>query len=82
VLIYRGEDIRLERPVALKFLPEHISSSDEDRERFLQEARAASAINHTNISFWINGCGCSNSVGIWNYTINFILVYCVWKTQE
>ena len=47
--VYRARDTRLNRTVAIKVLP-HDKVSDPDRERrFLQEARAASALNHPNI---------------------------------
>ena len=48
-VVYRAVDEKLERMVALKFLPEHLTSSQEDKDRFLREARTASALDHTNI---------------------------------
>ncbi len=48
-VVYKALDLKLDRPVALKFLPHEISISEEDRARFLQEARAASAISHPNV---------------------------------
>src|SRR5215469_6452650 len=47
--VYRARDIRLERTVAIKILPEHLSDSAEARQRFEREARAISALNHPNI---------------------------------
>ncbi|MCJ7487173.1 MAG: protein kinase [Candidatus Aminicenantes bacterium] len=48
-VVYMAEDIKLQRTVALKFLPPHLADSTELRERFLIEARAAAALSHPNI---------------------------------
>ncbi len=48
-VVYKAEDIKLKRPVALKFLPSRITSSGEDLARLTQEAQAAAILNHPNI---------------------------------
>jgi serine/threonine protein kinase/tetratricopeptide (TPR) repeat protein len=48
-VVYKAEDTKLDRFVALKFLPPHLGKTEEEKERFIHEAKAASAIEHTNI---------------------------------
>ncbi|MBN2366898.1 MAG: serine/threonine-protein kinase, partial [Calditrichaeota bacterium] len=48
-VVYKAHDTKLERILALKFLPFHLTKSDPDKARFLQEARAAAALNHPNV---------------------------------
>jgi tetratricopeptide (TPR) repeat protein/predicted Ser/Thr protein kinase len=48
-VVYKAHDQKLDRTVALKFLPHFMSHSDTQRKRFLREAQAASALDHPNI---------------------------------
>ena len=48
-VLYRAMDLKLKRTVALKFLPPHLTSSEEEKQRFVHEAKAASTLEHHNI---------------------------------
>ncbi|MEE9288313.1 MAG: serine/threonine-protein kinase, partial [Bacteroidota bacterium] len=48
-VVYKAQDTKLERLAALKFLPPHLAASEEDKARFVQEAKAAAALNHPNV---------------------------------
>ena len=48
-VVYKAEDTKLRRTVALKFLPKGLEAHEPERARFLQEAQAASALNHPNV---------------------------------
>ena len=48
-VVYKAQDTNLDRVVALKFLPLHLSASEQDKARFIQEAKAAASLNHPNI---------------------------------
>ncbi|MGB7295030.1 MAG: protein kinase [Candidatus Aminicenantales bacterium] len=48
-IVYKAEDKTLKRPVALKFLPGELARHEEAKRRFIREAQAAAALDHTNI---------------------------------
>lgn len=49
-VVYKAQDLKLDRPVALKLLPSNLLSSEEEVVRFQQEARAISTLNHPNVA--------------------------------
>jgi serine/threonine protein kinase len=48
-VVYKAQDLKLDRFVALKFLPPELTSDEESKKRFIHEAKAASTLEHSNI---------------------------------
>ncbi|HET9409841.1 MAG TPA: protein kinase [Candidatus Sulfotelmatobacter sp.] len=63
--VYRARDTRLERTVAIKILPQHLSQNPQAKERFDREARAISSLNHPNICH-LYDVGCADGL---NYLV-------------
>ena len=49
-VVYKAHDSKLDRTVAIKFLPRHVAANEEEKKRFVIEAKAAAALNHPNIA--------------------------------
>ena len=48
-VVYKAQDTKLDRFVSLKFLPQNLNQAEEEKQRFIHEAKAASALDHNNI---------------------------------
>lgn len=48
-VVYKAQDLKLDRFVALKFLPLNVGQDEEGKKRFIHEAKAASQLEHANI---------------------------------
>ncbi len=48
-VVYKAQDTKLDRPVALKFLPAHLLGDEQIRKRFEREAKASAALSHSNV---------------------------------
>ena len=48
-VVYKAQDTKLDRSVALKFLPSKLTATEDEKSRFIQEAKTASAMNHPNV---------------------------------
>ena len=48
-VVYKAQDLKLDRLVALKFLPPHLAADEDDKKRFIHEGKAASSLDHPNI---------------------------------
>ena len=73
--VYKAKDTKLDRFVALKFLPSQLTASEDDKARFIQEAKAASAMNHPNV--------CTiHSIEEHNYQLFIVMEYVDGKTLK
>jgi eukaryotic-like serine/threonine-protein kinase len=67
-VVYKARDVKLDRLVAMKFLTPHLAADDVAVSRFLQEARAISALNHPHIAT-------IHDLGRWKGEIFLVLEY-------
>ncbi|MFQ5864746.1 MAG: protein kinase [bacterium] len=58
-VVYKARDAKLDRFVALKFLPHHLSQAEEEKKRFIHEAKTASALDHPNICTICENTSCT-----------------------
>ncbi len=65
-IVYQAHDTILNRPVALKVLPNELTQDPDRVARFEQEARAASVLNYPNI-LTVHGLGCAQFEGSWRF---------------
>ncbi len=49
-VVYRAQDLKLDRPVAIKFLPSHLSTDENAKKRFIHEAKTSSSLDHPHIN--------------------------------
>ena len=71
-VVYKAEDTKLKRDVAIKFLPRQIAVSDEERERFKLEAQAAAVHPYSDSGFFSERCPSSNPLVFNRFFFKFV----------